>query len=978
MADPKHDSSGLTKEFIKSEFLKCADSVEYFLDQYGYIRTEEFGIKRFELFDYQREILQELQENRYLAVLKSRQLGVSTIIAGFIAWYILFRKARHVFIMATKREKAGISFEMVKTFVTECPQWLRLYSVVKNNSMRFELSNGSWVKSQATSMDAGVGEAASLFFIDEAALIEKLREHWVGLFPTISCVTGNTMILTESGFKRIDDICKDINEGEYSNKVNGLKIYGRKGIEEVSHAYVSPKSKTKIITTRHGLQLETTLIHPLLKLTENGSEMTAMENLKIGDCLRVDVDMNVWGNNNFVGHKQLKYLTKNFAYILGGYVAEGWITGSKDINDIGNGVLISNEDDEFRKVFLKNKVIKEFHSQKPDYEGSKGKLICCSKEMVRLFKAIGINRVNKSHTKHIPEKIFECSKEIIGSFLSGLFDGDGCIGEKGDIVLVSSSHKLLIQTQLLLLNFGIVSYIRLMHDDDLQKLLDKGCVLPRGKLPKSAHNCWKLSISRSYLTVFKQNIGFRIKRKNDRLRKQSKERIQIWKRETIPKHVVVEQFKDIIKNSGKSKSFFRRNKVRTDLLYVDKYKKITFNWICKFVNIIREQNIKITESQDRLFNDLIEHRCFWDEIVDIKDSENITYDFTVPKTHSFLQNGIIGSNTGGRCVMASTPRGVGNKFWEIVTGAQNGENEFKVKEYPWSRRFSREWFEKERIGKTTREIAQEYECKFLESGNTFLDTNIFEKINETICEPIQKRGDLWIWKSSEFDQRYLIGADVARGDGGDFSAFCVMNVATGEVVAEYRGKIKTNDFSEFLVNIGREYNNALIIPESNSYGDAVIQKILELEYEDLYFSTRSLGGMPFGVLTCWESTGNKSAKAGLHTTSTSRPSMLQKLEELLRLGAITIRSKRCYDEFTTFIWKGQRPEATRGSTDDIIMSLAICAVIKDRHFKEIEKTIQKIDTLVSGFISSREAFDIGKKPNNNNEAEHLALLIAKI
>lgn len=975
MPDPKHDSSGLTKEFIKEEFLKCAENCQYFLENYAYIRTEEHGIQKFELFDYQKEIVKELQENRYLAILKSRQLGVSTIIAGFIAWYILFRKARHVFIMATKREKAGISFEMVKTFVLECPQWLRLYSVTKNNSMRFELSNGSWVKCQATSMDAGVGEAASLFFIDEAALIEKLREHWVGLFPTISCVTGNTIILTESGFRRIDNICKNINVGEYTD-ICDLKIYGRRGIEEVSHGYVSPKSKTKLIKTRHGLQLETTFEHPLLKLTENGSEMVKMQDLKLGDFLRVDVGMNVWGKNNFVGHSQLEYITKDFAYILGGYTAEGWITGSKDINDIGNGVLISNEDDKFRKVFLKNKVVKKFHSQKPDYDGSKGKLICCSKEMVKLFRAIGINRENKSHTKRIPEKIFECSKDIIGSFLSGLFDGDGCIGKEGDIDLVSSSHELLKQTQLLLLNFGIVSHIRLVHDDDLQKLLDKGYVLPRGKLPKSAHNCWNLSISRSYLSIFKESIGFRIKKKKNRLDRQCVKRIQDWKCETAPKHVIAEQLKNIIENSGRSKGFFRKNRARTDLLYNDKYKRITFNWICRFIKVIRDNNIKVSENQDKLLNDLIEHRCFWDEIVDIKDSENITYDFTVPKTHSFLQSGIIGSNTGGRCVMASTPRGVGNKFWEIVVGAQNGENEFKVKEYPWSRRFSKEWFEKERIGKTAREIAQEYECKFLESGDTFLDINVFEKMKQTVSEPIQKTGDLWIWKNAEFGHKYLIGADVARGDGKDFSAASVLDINTGEVVAEYRGKIKTNDFSEFLVSTGRNYNNALIIPESNSFGDAVIQRILELEYEDLYFSTKAAGGHSFGVLTYWESIGNRSAKAGLHTTSVSRPAMLQKLEELIRLGIITIYSKRCYDEFTTFIWKGQRPEATRGSTDDIIMSLAICAVIKDRHFKDNTKIEQKIDTLASGFLSSKEPFNIGKKPNN--EMEQLALLIAKL
>jgi hypothetical protein len=58
------------------------------------------------------------------------------------------------------------------------------------------------------------------------------------------------------------------------------------------------------------------------------------------------------------------------------------------------------------------------------------------------------------------------------------------------------------------------------------------------------------------------------------------------------------------------------------------------------------------------------------------------------------------------------------------------------------------------------------------------------------------------------------------------------------------------------------------------------------------------------------------------------------------------------------------------------MSLAICAVIKDRHFKDNTKIEQKIDTLASGFLSSKEPFNIGKKPNN--EMEQLALLIAKL
>lgn len=519
----------LSKEYMKSEILKAAEDCGYFLEHYGKIRDERTGIIPFELFDYQKEIIENLTQNKYLAILKSRQIGVSTVIAGFIAWYVLFHKQRHIFIMATKREKASISFEMVKTFIKECPNWMKLFSVIKNNSMRFELSNGSWVKCQATSKDTGVGEAASMFFIDEAALIDKLGDHWVGLFPTIS--------------------------------------------------------------------------------------------------------------------------------------------------------------------------------------------------------------------------------------------------------------------------------------------------------------------------------------------------------------------------------------------------------------------------------------------------------------------------VNGRCVMASTPRGVGNKFWEICKDgtyeSDSGEiikgiNEFKVLRYPWSRRFSQEWFEKERIGKSRREIAQEYECKFLESGDNFLDDKTFEIIRNNIKDPIEIKNGMWIWKKPDFGAKYLISIDVARGDGGDFSAFNIIDIENVEVVADYKGKIKTNEFADFVISVGKEYNNALLVPEANSLGDSIVQRIIDSGYENLYFSMRKKGGGSYYV-EHWAGLNNPNAKAGFHTTASSRPNMLQILEEYLRLGNLIVYSKRLYDEFTTFIWKGQRAESQRGSSDDLILSLSIGIYVKDRVFKDMKRREISSDALAAGFVSSRTSFGTtsAAAQNKRSEVENLALLISR-
>jgi intein/homing endonuclease len=61
-----------------------------------------------------------------------------------------------------------------------------------------------------------------------------------------------------------------------------------------------------------------------------------------------------------------------------------------------------------------------------------------------------------SKNKHIPESILSSSKEIVSSFLSGLFEGDGGKGSSR-IHYWTTSSLLAKQVQLLLLQYGIVS-----------------------------------------------------------------------------------------------------------------------------------------------------------------------------------------------------------------------------------------------------------------------------------------------------------------------------------------------------------------------------------------------------------------------------------------------------------------------------------------------------------------------------------------
>ena len=144
------------------------------------------------LFDYQDILLQDFNDYRFNIINKGRQLGISTITAGYIVWMMLFHRDKTILVMATKFETAGNLVRKVKNIMKNLPDWIRIANITTDNRTSFELSNGSSIKAASTSGDAGRSEALSLLVLDEAAHIEGLEDLWTGLYPTLS--TGGRCI----------------------------------------------------------------------------------------------------------------------------------------------------------------------------------------------------------------------------------------------------------------------------------------------------------------------------------------------------------------------------------------------------------------------------------------------------------------------------------------------------------------------------------------------------------------------------------------------------------------------------------------------------------------------------------------------------------------------------------------------------------------------------------------------------------------
>jgi len=313
-------------------------------------------------------------------------------------------------------------------------------------------------------------------------------------------------------------------------------------------------------------------------------------------------------------------------------------------------------------------------------------------------------------------------------------------------------------------------------------------------------------------------------------------------------------------------------------------------------------------------------------------------------------------STGGRAILVSTPNGTGGQYYDIYHGAEQGTNEFNSIKLPWDVHPERddEWFNKEARNLNKQQIAQELLCDFQASGDTFLSTEDLARLQSGIRTPIEKWGPenaVWVWKYLKEGHNYVISADVSRGDGADYSTFHVIDTGESEVVCEFKGKVPPDQLAVLLAEAGRRYGNAVLCPESNTYGYAVLMKLQEMNYPNIYFSKeKDKYNAMYG--------GGSLGKAGFSTQGASRAKILTKMEEMIRNNRVSIYSSRTVSEFKTFVWNGSKAQAQRGKNDDLVMSLAIGLWLYEYSSKKTRKSFDMNSAMLA-------AFGVNKKRSAN-------------
>ena len=203
-----------TPELV-AEYIKCSEDPIYFIESHMKIININEGLVSFQLYDYQKDMILAMKENRFNVIATARQAGKSTVTCGFILWYIIFHGDKTVALLANKGETAREILGRVQLAYEHLPRWLQ-HGVKEWNKGSFELENNSRVIATATSASAIRGYSINLLFIDEAAFIENWDSFFTSVYPTISSGQESKIILvsTPNGLNHFYAIWQNAKDGK--------------------------------------------------------------------------------------------------------------------------------------------------------------------------------------------------------------------------------------------------------------------------------------------------------------------------------------------------------------------------------------------------------------------------------------------------------------------------------------------------------------------------------------------------------------------------------------------------------------------------------------------------------------------------------------------------------------------------------------------------------------------------------------------
>ena len=282
-----------------------------------------------------------------------------------------------------------------------------------------------------------------------------------------------------------------------------------------------------------------------------------------------------------------------------------------------------------------------------------------------------------------------------------------------------------------------------------------------------------------------------------------------------------------------------------------------------------------------------------------------------------------------KILLTSTPLGY-NHFWKFWNEAEKGVNGFKHMFIHYSQIPGRDdvWAEQQLQLLGELKYNQEVLCEFLGSSNTLINGKTLAVLSSK--DPDYSKDGLDIYEEPKKDKYYVLVADVARGIGGDYSAFVVIDVTQMpyRVVGKYKNnKIAPMLYPNIIDKVARDYNNAFVLLEANDIGQQVLDILhQENEYENI-FTTITENGKQYITPGF-----GKQTRLGVTTSKAVKRQGCFAFKSLMEEKKLLLFDSDIIQELSTFIERSGTFQADEGYHDDLAMCLVLFGWVTTNSF----------------------------------------------
>lgn len=303
---------------------------------------------------------------------------------------------------------------------------------------------------------------------------------------------------------------------------------------------------------------------------------------------------------------------------------------------------------------------------------------------------------------------------------------------------------------------------------------------------------------------------------------------------------------------------------------------------------------------------------------------------------------IVSSSKKSKIFIASTPNGTNNLFHSIYTGAENKKNGWAHDKILWDEIPGRDEKWKLETIATIGSIdafAQEFQCQFLDSGESSVNEDLYNKLSIYIKQPlyVMEEGNYQIWDEPTDSKIYVAGVDVSEGIDKDATVIQIVDITDltniKQVACYHNSGISPVNFTTKLKEILSQWGNPLVCIERNNCGAQVVDALRNtFGYDNI---------VSWGAATAGRAKDQLGIVVHTNTKYTGITNMRYWVNQL---EVVQIRDINLLKEFKDFVrhsngtWSAKRGA---GYHDDRVMSfvwalIILDKVLVDRHFEIIQ------------------------------------------